>query len=56
MTYFENVDYEEMFGNDSGENEKDQALKEYFVDVPEFRNFLMIGSVILLYSYFLKVS
>lgn len=39
MTYFENVDYEAMFGKDSGENEKDQALKEYFVEVPEFRKF-----------------
>lgn len=39
MTYFENVDYDAMFGNDSGENERDQALKEYFVDIPEFRKF-----------------
>lgn len=39
MTYIENVDYDAMFGNDSGENERDQALKEYFVDVPEFRKF-----------------
>jgi len=39
MTYFNNVDYEVMFGNDSGENERDQALREYFVDLPEFRKF-----------------
>ena len=39
MAYLENVDYEAMFGNDSGENERDQTLKEYFVDVPEFRKF-----------------
>ncbi len=39
MNYFQNVDYESMFGNDSGENERDQALKEYFVEVPEFRKF-----------------
>ena len=39
MNYFENVDYDAMFGNDSGENEKDQALQEYFVEVPEFRKF-----------------
>ncbi|MFC5522586.1 P-loop ATPase, Sll1717 family [Polaromonas jejuensis] len=39
MTYFYNVDYDEVFGNDSGENERDQALREYFVDLPEFRKF-----------------
>jgi hypothetical protein len=39
MTYFENVDYDAMFGKDSGEHERDQALKEYFVEVPEFRKF-----------------
>jgi len=39
MTYIENIDFEAMFGNDSGENERDQALKEYFAEVPEFRKF-----------------
>jgi len=39
MTYFQNIDYDEMFGNDSGENERDQALREYFVDLPEFKKF-----------------
>lgn len=40
MTYLENVDYDAMFGNDSGEHERDQALREYFVELPEFRKFL----------------
>lgn len=39
MAYVLDVDYEIMFGNDSGENERDQALREYFVDLPEFRKF-----------------
>ena len=39
MDYLYHVDYDAMFGNDSGENERDQALKEYFVDLPEFRKF-----------------
>lgn len=39
MTYLDNVNYDAMFGNDSGENERDQALKEYFVEIPEFRKF-----------------
>lgn len=39
MTYFYSVDYDSMFGNDSGENERDQTLKDYFVDLPEFRKF-----------------
>lgn len=39
MTYFNNIDYDAMFGNDSGEHERDQALKEYFVELPEFRRF-----------------
>ncbi|MEK6364983.1 MAG: hypothetical protein V4803_05010 [Burkholderia gladioli] len=39
MNYFQNVEYDEMFGNDSGENERDQALKEYFVDLPDFKKF-----------------
>lgn len=39
MNYFNQVDYDTMFGNDSGENERDQALKDYFVELPEFRKF-----------------
>lgn len=39
MNYLWSVDYDAMFGNDSGENERDQSLKEYFVDLPEFRKF-----------------
>lgn len=39
MSYLHDVDYDAMFGNDSGENERDHALKEYFVDLPEFRKF-----------------
>ena len=39
MIYIDEVDYDAMFGNDSGENERDQALREYFVDLPEFRKF-----------------
>lgn len=39
MSKYFNIDYEELFGNDSGENEKDEVLKEYFVEIPEFRKF-----------------
>lgn len=39
MTHFYNIDYDAMFGKDSGENERDQALQEYFVELPEFRKF-----------------
>lgn len=39
MKNYFNIDYEELFGNDSGENEKDNALKEYFYDLPDFRKF-----------------
>ena len=39
MKFIENVDYDEMFGNDSGEDEQDKTLKEYFVNLPNFRNF-----------------
>lgn len=39
MNHFEGIDYEAMFGNDSGENEKSEALKEYFVEVPAFDKF-----------------
>lgn len=33
------IDYEELFGSDSGENEDPTALKDYFVDLPEFKKF-----------------
>jgi hypothetical protein len=39
MTQYFNIDYDELFGNDSGENEREQSLKEYFVDLPDFKKF-----------------
>lgn len=39
MTEYFNIEYDELFGNDSGENERDQSLKEYFVDLPDFKKF-----------------
>lgn len=38
-TYFHDIDYEELFGSDSGEDEKPDALRSYFVDLPEFKKF-----------------
>lgn len=39
MTDYFNIDYDDMFGSDSGEHEKESALREYFVDLPEFKKF-----------------
>ncbi|WP_156382396.1 P-loop ATPase, Sll1717 family [Acidovorax sp. Leaf160] len=39
MVYFDGVDYDAMFGSDSGEYERDQALREYFVELPQFKKF-----------------
>lgn len=39
MTNYFNIDYDDLFGNDSGENEKEETLKGYFVDLPVFRKF-----------------
>lgn len=38
-TYLHDIDYEELFGSDSGEDEKPDALRSYFVDLPEFKKF-----------------
>ncbi|MFZ3222343.1 MAG: hypothetical protein WA142_04505, partial [Rugosibacter sp.] len=38
-TYFHDIDYEQLFGSDSGEDEKPEALRSYFVDLPEFKKF-----------------
>lgn len=33
------IDYDQLFGSDSGEDEDPKALRSYFVDLPEFRKF-----------------
>ena len=38
MTQFR-IEYQKMFGNDSGEDEDPNVLDSYFVDLPEFRRF-----------------
>lgn len=38
-TYIHDIDYEQLFGSDSGEDEKPDALRSYFVDLPEFKKF-----------------
>jgi energy-coupling factor transporter ATP-binding protein EcfA2 len=38
-TYIHDIDYEQLFGSDSGEDEKPDALRSYFVDIPEFKKF-----------------
>ncbi len=38
-TYFHDINYEQLFGSDSGEDEKPDALRSYFVDLPEFKKF-----------------
>ena len=37
--YFSNINYEQLFGSDSGEDEDTNALRSYFVDLPEFKKF-----------------
>jgi hypothetical protein len=37
--YLANIDHEQLFGSDSGEDEDPHALLSYFVDLPEFRKF-----------------
>lgn len=34
-----NIDYDLLFGSDSGEDEDPNALRSYFVDLPEFKKF-----------------
>lgn len=38
-SYFAEIDHEQLFGSDSGEDEDPHALLSYFVDLPEFRKF-----------------
>lgn len=38
-SYFADIDYDQLFGSDSGEDEDPRALRSYFVDLPEFRKF-----------------
>lgn len=38
-TYFHDINYEDLFGSDSGEDEKPDALRSYFVDLPGFKKF-----------------
>lgn len=37
--HFADIDYEQLFGSDSGEDEDPNALRSYFVDLPEFKKF-----------------
>ena len=37
--YFSEIDYDQLFGSDSGEDEDPGALRSYFVDLPEFKKF-----------------
>ena len=40
MTFHQTaIYYDQIFGSDSGENEDPDALRDYFVDLPEFRKF-----------------
>jgi hypothetical protein len=38
-SYYDEIDYAEIFGNDSGEDEPPELLAAYFVDIPEFKRF-----------------
>ncbi len=38
-TYFHDINYDQLFGSDSGEDENPDALRGYFVDLPEFKKF-----------------
>lgn len=38
-TYFHDINYDQLFGSDSGEDENADALRSYFVDLPEFKKF-----------------
>lgn len=38
-SYFADIDYDQLFGSDSGEDEDPRALRSYFVDLPEFKKF-----------------
>lgn len=38
-TIYPSIDYEQLFGSDSGEDENPDALRSYFVDLPEFKKF-----------------
>ena len=37
--HFADIDYDQLFGSDSGEDEDPNALRSYFVDLPEFKKF-----------------
>ena len=37
--YFHDTNYDQLFGSDSGEDENADALRSYFVDLPEFNKF-----------------
>ena len=39
MPEFANIDYDHLFGSDSGENEDPNSLRSYFIDLPEFKKF-----------------
>lgn len=39
ITYFADINYDQLFGSDSGEDEDHSALRSYFVDLPEFKKF-----------------
>jgi hypothetical protein len=45
-SYFANIDHEQLFGSDSGEDEAPHALLSYFVDLPEFRKFYDASKVL----------
>lgn len=38
-SHFADIDYDQLFGSDSGEDEDPRALRSYFVDLPEFKKF-----------------
>lgn len=38
-TYFHDINYDRLFGSDSGEDENPDVLRGYFVDLPEFNKF-----------------
>jgi hypothetical protein len=41
---FSDIDYEQLFGSDSGEDEDPGALRSYFVDLPDFKKFYDLGN------------
>lgn len=39
MKFHGALDHDELFGNDSGEHEKSEVLKDYFIETPNFKKF-----------------